>query len=504
LHIVKNIRIFALLLRKTKKRIMSNLLRAMQTKDTLTTNGMATNSTSLNHCVNLFFQIGAMRGKDKKELVNIFVKAVNEDALTAIKLLFWARDIRGGAGERKIFRDLIKYLANNYTDLLRNNIKHIPEYGRWDDLLELIGTNLENDALEYIKKGIEDKNGLCCKWLPRPNVKNRERKRYATVLRNYLKLSPKEYRKVIVENSNTVEQLMCSKEWSAIQYSKLPSKAMSDYMKAFSRNDLTRFQEYLGSLEKGETKINAGAVYPYDVVKNLRHGVARGANAQWNALPNYLEGNNEILLPVVDSSGSMNCSAGGNAKITCLDIAISLGLYISERNVGVFKDSFITFSSRPKIQTLKGSLAERCSQLETADWEQNTNLEAVFTLILDSAVKHKLAESDMPTMILILSDMQFDSATSVGWNSGSAWNPTAQELIEHKYTNAGYKVPKIVYWNLNSKNTDTPVQYDKKGTCLVSGFSPALLKNMLAGKDLSPISMMMTVVNSERYNPITI
>jgi len=483
---------------------MSTLLNALQTKNSYTENGMTTNSSSLNGCVNLFFQIGAMRGQDKQRLINAFVKAYNEDALTAMKLLFWARDVRGGAGERQIFKDVAAYLAEKHTDSIAKNLSLIPEFGRWDDLLVFVGTRLENQALEVIKQGLNDKNGLCAKWMPRPNGGNRESKRQATALRKYLGLSPKEYRKLLVSLSNTVEQLMCSKNWNAIEYSKLPSKAMSDYMKAFSRNDLDRFQAYLTSLEKGETKINAGALYPYDITKNLRFGSARGADAQWKALPNYMKENNEMLLPVVDVSGSMSCPAGGSKNVTCMDVSISLGLYISERNEGPFKDAFITFSTRPQLQYLKGSLSERFKQLERADWDGSTDIEAVFRLVLNKAKQSNVAQSEMPTMILILSDMEFNSATGSGWGRSSSWNPTAQEMIETMYAEAGYKMPKIVYWNLNARNDNFPVQFDKQGTALVSGFSPSLLTNLLAGKDLSPLSMMFTVINSGRYAAVTV
>jgi hypothetical protein len=485
---------------------MTTLLSALQTENTFTENGMTTSSSSLNNCVNLFFQIGAMRGKDKQTIINAFVKAYSENPLTAMKLLFWARDIRGGAGERQIFRDIIQYLANNKTESMRKNISLIPEYGRWDDLVSLLGTKLIDDALAVIKNGLESKNALCAKWLPRPNASNRLNKRYASIIREYLGVTPKQYRKMLVECSNTVEQLMCSRNWSVIEYSKLPSKAMSDYMKAFGRNDKVRFDNYITSVKNGDVKINAGAVYPYDILKNMKFGNYEGANVQWTALPNYLEGNTERLLPIVDVSGSMQCSAGGNQNLMCIDIAISLGLYISERNIGPFKDAFITFSSNPELQYLLGSLNERYMQLKNSDWGMSTNLESTFKLILDQALKNKVAESEMPTMILILSDMEFNSATSSsGWDSNfESWNPTAQKMIEKMYSDAGYVIPKIVYWNLNAKNNNFPVQFDENGTALVSGFSPSLLKNLLSGKDLSPVSMMNQVVNSERYDPITV
>jgi len=477
---------------------MSKLLAAMQTNDVLTLNGMPTNSSSLNHCVNLFFQIGALRGQDKVRLINAFTKAFGENPLTAMKLLFWARDVRGGAGERQIFRDIVEYLAKNRKDSLSKNLHLISEFGRWDDLLVLVGTPLEKEALDLIAKGLADKNGLVAKWMPRPNVSNRQKKIWAAAVRQHMGLSPKEYRKLLVENSNTVEQLMCANEWSAIQYSKLPSKAMSDLMKAFTKHDKERFAAYLESVNKGEAKINAGAVYPYDIIKNLRFGDKSGANTQWNALPNYLEGNKERFLPVVDVSGSMSCPAGNNPNVTCMDVAISLGLYISERNVGPFKDAFVTFSNNPKLQILNGNLQERFSQLSRAEWGMSTNVEAVFNLILQKAKSSNVPAEEMPTMILIMSDMEFNSGTSGNFGL------SAQQMFEKMYAEAGYNMPKIVYWNIQAKSDNFPVHFDKNGVALVSGFSPSLLTNLLSGKDLTPMSMMLEVINSERYSVITV
>lgn len=478
---------------------MSELINAIRTKDARTENGMATNSTSLNLCVDLFFTIGAMRGQDKQRLINTFTKAYVEDALTATKLLFWARDVRGGAGERQIFRDLITYLAGSKNkEVLRKNLSLISEYGRWDDLLPLIGTSLEEDALTLIAVALKDGNGLCAKWMPRPNVKSREKKRWATTLRKFMKMDPKSYRKMLVEHTNVVEQLMCSKEFGAIQYGKIPSKAMSDYMKAFGRNDYERFSKYLEAVDKGEDKINAGAVYPYDIVKNMRHGSEDGADTQWNSLPNYMEGNNERLLPMVDVSGSMGCSAGNNPNVTCMSVAVSLGLYISERNEGIFKDAFVTFTDRPTLQVVKGTLSNRYRQM-TDGVGYSTNLEAAFRMVLDKAVASNVSANEMPTMILVLSDMEFNCGSVRGMQ-----DKTAQEMISKLYEDAGYTMPKLVYWNIQSRNNNNPVQFDESGTALVSGFSPALLTNLLGGKDMTPYSMMMSVIGSERYTPVTI
>lgn len=473
-----------------------NLFESLQTKSTLTENGMVTNESSLNHCVNLFFQIGASRGKQKTELINMFVKAYEEDSLTAMRILFWVRDIRGGAGERQIFKDIITYLANHRTETMRKNLSLVSEYGRWDDLLSLVGTLLETDALTLISHALKNGNSLVAKWLPRPNVNNREKKRQANALIKFLKLTPGEYRRLLATTSKTVEQHMCKKEFDKINYAHVPSKAMSDYMTAFTRNDSERFKSYLTSVQKGEAKINASSIYPYDVIKNLKYGDTNGANTQWNSLPNYMETNNEIVLPVVDVSGSMTCSAGNNNNISCLDVAISLGLYISERNVGQFKDSFLTFSRNPQLQVLSGTLSERYKQLSKANWGMNTDIELTFDLILNSAVNNNVPKEEMPTMILILSDMEFDEATD--------WNHSAQEMIESKYSKAGYTIPKIVYWNLHARNDNFPVRFDKPNCALVSGFSPSLLTSLLGGEDLSPITMMKKIINSERYAKVSV
>jgi hypothetical protein len=473
---------------------------ALRQEDMLTENGMATNSTSLNACVDLFFNIGAMRGQDKQRLIATFSKAFIEDPKRAMKLLFWARDVRGGAGERQVFKDIIVYLAENHDLALKPNLHLIPEYGRWDDLLVLTGTYLEKEAFTLISDAIIAENGLCAKWMPRKGA-------VAEKLRNFTGMSPKQYRKSLVGLTNVVETKMCAKEWDSIEFGKLPSVASARYQKAFGKNAYESYSAYIQSLVKGEAKINAGSVYPYDVTKSLNHGNSTVANEQWKALPNYMEGANDMILPVVDVSGSMSTPAGGSKNVTCMDVAISLGLYISERNEGPFKDAFITFSSNPQLQVLSGSLKDRYAQMASADWGMSTNLEATFKLILNQATKHKLSQDEMPNKILILSDMEFNAATNSrgGWYSReekTEWNPTAQQMIEKMYVDAGYKMPQIVYWNIQSRNGGVPVAFDTQGTALVSGFSPAIMTSLLGGDIQSPQQIMDKTILSERYAPV--
>ena len=469
---------------------------ALRQEDIVTENGMSTNSTSLNACVDLFFNIGAMRGQDKERLIATFSKAFNEDPERAMKLLFWARDVRGGAGERQVFKDIIAYLAENHDLALKPNLYLIPEYGRWDDLLTLVGTYLEEDAFTLISDALIAENGLCAKWMPRKGS-------VAEKLRKFTGMSPKQYRKSLVGLTNVVETKMCAGEWDSIEFGKLPSVASARYQKAFGKNAYESYSAYIQSLVKGEAKINAGAVYPYDITKSLNYGNSVVANEQWKALPNYMEGANDMILPVVDVSGSMETPAGGNKTVTCMDVAISLGLYISQRNEGPFKDAFITFSSTPQLQVLSGTLSDRYTQMANSDWGMSTNLEATFKLILDQATKHKLSQDEMPNKILILSDMEFNQATgSRGWRNETEWNPTAQQMIEKMYSDAGYKMPQIVYWNIKSRNGGVPVAFDTQGTALVSGFSPAIMTSLLGGDIESPQQIMDKTIMSERYAQI--
>jgi hypothetical protein len=467
---------------------MTTLLNALQTEDTTTLNGMVTNSTSKDANVDLFFHIGAMRGKDP---VPVFAKAFAEDPLTALKVMFWCRDVRGGAGERQLFKDVVIYLSLVNQDVLKKNMHLFSLYGRWDDLFVLLGTPLEDDVLNLIGHGLTEGDGLLAKWLPRKGP-------IANKVRKYLGVSPKVYRKTIVGMSQTVEQSMCAKKFEDIDYEKVPSLAMSRYLKAFYKNDELRFDDFKNRLAEGTAKVNAGALYPYDVTKSiLCSGDVKVAEAQWDSLPNYMEGNEKRVLPVVDTSGSMDCSVGGNPNLTCMDVAISLGLYISERNEGPFKDAFITFSEDPTLQYLKGTLAERLASLNCAHWGFNTNLEKVFQVVLKQALKHQVSPGEMPTDILILSDMNFDEAIQDS-------DYSAYAMAKHMYGESGYELPNIIFWNLHSHGTQSPVSFDEKGTALISGFSPSILKSVLAGENISPLSIMMETIGSDRYDLVTI
>lgn len=475
-----------------------NLVSALQQSNTTTENGMVTNSSSLNNCVDLFFKIGAFRGAEESDVIRVFSLAFNEDPVSALKIIFWARDIRGGAGERRVFRIAMEHLAKSNKDAVIRNMSLIPEYGRWDDLLVFFGTDVQSEAASLINEALNQNNGLCAKWMPRKGP-------IANELRKFMGLTPKDYRKKLVSSTSVVEQDMCLNKWEDINYSQVPSVAAARYQNAFYRRDLKRYLEYIRllSMPKEErpkgVKINAQAVYPYDVLKSLERGKEEVAIEQWKELPNYMDGSNDRILPVVDVSGSMMSSVSSSSILSCMDVSVSLGLYISERNQGPFQDYFVTFSETPVLQKLSGNLRDRYVQLRSADWGMSTNLESVFDLILNQAVKHSISESEMPTKILILSDMEFNQCIEDGEDL------SAIEMIRKKYEKAGYSLPSVIFWNIQSRRggNNLPVRFDEIGTALISGFSPSILKSILAGSNISPMDIMNQTINSERYEKIS-
>lgn len=458
---------------------MNQLINAIQNQQNKTTtlNGAKAIVSTKNRCLDLFAAIGGMRGKDSLPL---FIEAFHEDEELAIRVALWARDARQGAGERHAFRVFITWLANNHYKIAQRIVTRIPELGRWDDLLSFHGTPVWPEAVACIKQGLKDGHGLCAKWMPRKGT-------IANNLRVALGYTPKQYRKTLVNLTKVVEQQMCAQQWTEIEYSKVPSKAAQIYSNAFKRHDADGYSNYKNKLITGAAKINAGAVYPHEVMHFLRKDVVV-ANAQWNALPDFVpEGLN--FLPVIDCSGSMGYL--GSGKTYPIDIAIGLGLYLSERNKSAFKNAFITFSEKPTLQYVQGSLNERAQTMRTAQWGMNTNIRAVFELILTTALRKNVAAEHMPNYILIVSDMQFDACCKSNNN---------YKEIKKLYKASGYDCPVIVFWNVNHHG-NFQTKFDKEGTIEISGYSPAIVKTILTGdyESITPYNQMLNTIMQDRY-----
>ena len=456
-----------------------SLISALTTDDALTANGAITNSTTDSKLLDFFANAGSLRNRTESEILRMFNDAYFENPSLALRMILWVRDCRGGAGERRTFR----IIFNSLSPRDKNRILHkVPEVGRWDDLWKKQANNevvrtFTPDLLSFLSNNLQ--NGLLCKWLPRKG-------KLFDALVKYNRTTPKELRKTLVSNTQVVEQLMSSRRWSEIKYSAVPSKAMSNYARSFSKRDGVRFSEYMQKVEKGEAKINASTLFPYDVLLSLNKNAESVVNAQWNALPSYYS--DENILVVADVSGSMG---DFRSKTLCpIHASISLAMYTAEKNTGLFKDHFITFSSKPKLQKLSGTFTNRVNQLQQADWSMSTDLVAVFELLLTKAVKHSLTDQDLPTKIVIVSDMEFNHAVT---------NISNFNEIKRQYESHGYTIPQLVFWNVNGRAGNVPVKMNDKGVALVSGYSPSIIPSIL-GESISPMAVMLKTLNAERYN----
>lgn len=469
---------------------------------TYTENGAVTHQTTESDCLDFFASAGALRQSSPDEIVLRFMRAYAEDPDVAMKILFFARDIRGGLGERKIFREVLRWLADEHPESIEKNIKYIAEFGRYDDLLVLLDTKFKANVIETVKAQLAEdilnmskgeSISLLAKWLPSINASGDETVKQAKKIARALGMNFADYRKMLSRLRNRlriIENNLREKDYS-FDYSKQPSKAMFKYRSAFYRNDLERYREFLDKVERGEAKLNTGNVMPYEIIAPAVFGDkatidAGSLDATWNHLEDFTDGRNAIA--VIDGSGSMYC--GGNPMPAT--VALSLGLYFAERNKGVFKNHFITFSNRPKLVEVKGkNIVEKVKYAMSFNEVADTNIEAVFELILKTAVKNKVKQEELPETIYIISDMEFNHCTRGA-------DITNFENAKRRFEAYEYKLPQIVFWNVQSRNRQQPVTKNEQGAVLVSGCTPRLFAQIASG-NYSPHQFMLDIISSERY-----
>lgn len=464
-----------------------------------TANGAVSNESTLNPLLDFFANAGAMRGKEK-DAVALFDKAFTVDPQGAVRCLFYLRDIRGGQGERSVFRAVLESMSQTTVDKV---VKFIPEYGRWDEVpftkegVALIKAQLAEDK-ENMKAG--KSVSLLAKWLPSENASSKTSREKARTLAKELGLVSRSgdltpYRKTVTalrKHIALLEQKMSSKEWANVAYENLPTQAHRKHIKAFKRNDGTRYEAYLGKVEKGEAKINSSAGFTYEIYDLVEHDHSgtneRTANAMWKALPDYTNGSNALVL--ADVSGSMSGRP--------MSISVSLALYFAERNEGPFKNYYMTFTDVPKLVKVPetGTLSQKMSFIEHKHVGYNTDLQAAFDAILAAAKKEGASQSDLPKVLYIISDMQFDAQMS-------NCKETNFETAQRKFKEAGYELPHVVFWNCSPYgHQDAPAtMYDTRVT-LISGSNQSTFQYAVEGK--TPIESMMDVINSERYAQITL
>ena len=483
---------------------------------TYTENGAVTNRSTGKDCLDLFATIGALRNESESEVKKRFMRAYTENPDLAMKILFYARDVRGGLGERRVFRSILRWLAEHEQASLLRNLGYIAEYGRWDDLLVLIGTSCAKEAIALLKEQFEadlaalDNGGevsLLAKWLPSVNASSEKAVYQAKRLAKEFGLTDRNYRKALARlraHIRILENNLRERDYT-FDYSKQPSKAMFKYRRAFLRNDGDRYSAYMEKVSKGEATLHTGTLMPYELVapylyrmgnwykecfmKPITEEEKAVLNTTWAALPDFAS--DENALAIVDTSASMYYVDNPLPAA----VALSLGLYFAERAKGPYRNHFIQFSENPQLIEIKGeTFADRLRYIASFCEVANTNLEDVFRLILNTAVSNRLPQSELPEKLYIISDMEFDSCVANAQLSNF-------ENAKHMFEAAGYHLPKIVFWNVASRNQQQPVKENEQGVALVSGCTPRIFSMVMDGM-LSPYDFMLSIVNAERYAPI--
>ena len=457
------------------------------------------------HCLDLFATIGALRNAREMEIITRFVRAYAEDPELAMKMLFYCRDIRGGLGERRVFRTILRYLANAHPGSVRRNLRLISGYGRWDDLVVLIGTCCEGEAVELIRRqlktdleALERGEGvsLLAKWLPSVNASAPETVKAGKRIARALGMTDAEYRKALVRlraGIRIIENRLREKDYT-FSYAAQPARAMMKYRKAFRRNDGERYNAFLERVSGGKAALHTGTLYPYDIVGKAldfrgTETERRMLDVTWNALEDCVPQGNALC--VIDGSGSMYW--GGSPRPAT--VALSLGLYFAERCKGEFSNHFITFSGSPQLVEIKGrDLVEKVEYCSTFDECENTNLQKVFELILDAAVRNRLPQEELPETLYVISDMEFDSC---------AENAEMTNFVYAKklFADHGYRLPQVVFWNVQSRRRQQPVRMNEQGVVLISGCTPRIF-SMVANGQYDPVTLMREVLMRERYAPV--
>lgn len=489
-----------------------------------TENGALGYRTTGKELLDINFRISSFRNQTDDEITKQFGRAYYENKVLAILWLFYAGDVRGGIGERRLFTIGFQFLTSVEPKLAEELLPLIPEYTRWDVVLSLLDTSLKEKVIVFLNNQLlKDEDAmnnnrsvsLCAKWMPSITTSSEESRRYAKILAQGWNITAKQYRKRLAtlrEYLKVAEVYISRGDWGLIDYETLPSRANLLYSEAFLRNDEKRRKAYIEALAKGEAKINASVLFPQDILHKYTKGLNLYAyytghkdlvedtvvESLWKALPDFVKGKGNVIC-VCDTSSSMGVRIG-NSTLTAYDVAMSLSIYFSERSSGIYKDKFITFSHMPRLLDLSNakSLLEKLDIMLSNREVANTDIEGVFSLILTAALKSKSKQSDLPETILILSDMEFDSCARFG---NKEPNERLFEVIRKEYERHGYKLPRLVFWNIDSRSLTIPLRENKCGVALVSGFSPQIVE-MVLSNELDPFKCLLQQLTKERYLPV--
>lgn len=478
---------------------MNNLKSSMNY--TLTQNGATTHKTTESDLLDLFALGGSYRNRDGIDCILLFKNAFEENPTYALKCLFYLRDCRGGLGERRFFRICLNWLAKEHPEAVIRNLEFIPFVGRWDDFYCLVDTPVEKEVFDFLKHqlalDIESTTpSLLAKWLKSENSSSQKTKLFARKTRDAFGMTSKQYRKILSHlrgKINIVERLISANKWNEIEFDKIPSKAGFIYKNAFAKHDYERYNAFINSKE---TKVNTNTLYPYEVVRAAIDSIygddinRNVINKYWDNLKDYFNGATLNAIAVVDTSGSM-CGTPVPSSVRPIDVAISLGIYCAEKNSGPFTNKYISFASRPQLIEVKGiDFVDKVNRIYRTNLVDNTNIERVFDLLLNTAKKSK--REDIPKKVIVISDMEFD------YGCEERYSETLFDSIEEKWKLAGYKMPDLIFWNVNAMNNNIPMLGNR--VSFVSGFSPTIFEAIMTDKN--GYELMMEVLNGERYSRI--
>lgn len=469
---------------------------------TYTENGALALNTTGDARLDLFGTIGSLRKADENRIITLFAEAYKQDPLFATKIVFYARDIREGLGERNTFKILLKYMAKYHPNALKPNLDLIGVFGRYDDLYCLIGTDLEDDMWKCMKQQFEEdlRNlsegkaiSLLAKWIKTADSKSVETRKLGILTAQKLGYPVYNFKRIVRsmrKHIGVIEGLISTGQWDKIRYSTVPSRAMMIYRKSFLKHDTTRFKEYIKEAVEGKVQINSSTLYPYDIVEKIlyKQEDSQVLEAQWRQLPNYVEeGTNAIVM--ADVSGSMY----GRPLAT----AIGLAIYFAERNKGAYQNMFMTFSAIPEIVILKGeTLYQKISYVNKAKWNMNTDLAVAFAQVLNIAIENNVPKSEMVKAMIVVSDMEIDRTGNNDW--------TFYEAMKRRFEEKGYEIPNIIFWNVESRHDVFHADKKRTGVQLCSGQAITTFKQLMSCIGSTPVDMMEKTINSERYSCITV
>jgi len=479
----------------------------------LTENGGVAKSSTGSFLYDMFALGGAYRTRSDEDCILLFMNAYEENPVYALKCLFYLRDVRGGQGERRFWRVCMKWLATQNAEAARRNLEYVSEFGRWDDLYVFVDTPLEAEMFQLMKAQLAldvqcKAPSLLAKWLKSENASSHETRVLGARTRKAFGMTAKQYRKtlsILRERINVLERLMSAGRWDEIEFDKIPSKAGLVYRNAFARRDMIK-AKYEKFAKSETTKVNAGALYPYEVVAQAYRAtryqrptdVERAMIGKyWDNLADYFNGATLNALAIVDTSGSM----WGTEAMAPINVAISLGMYCAEKAQGPYHGHYISFSRNPRLVRVEGvDFVDKVKRIYETNLCENTNLVGAFDLVLDVAVKNHLSQSELPEALVVISDMEIDSAQGcASWYSRPNCNIlTEMDKVRAKWAAAGYKMPRLIFWNVQARNNTI---LDKgPDVSLVSGASPVIFEQIMKGK--SAMDLMYDKLDSERYSCI--